>query len=263
MPRMEMPSRTPVSLVLLLCGAVLQAQQPPASVRPALYRFVMIQAAPGKLPDLIELYRQRVPVIVAGGDEAPIFVRHSQGDRWDLLVIFPSGSYTDYYSRERLARREDAAGRSGLDGAAYLKRMYELIAWHEDVFVLGPPVAELRAYLKGTTVAHFEMMQALPGKRDELIAERQMESVFNSLRGRPAMLTFTHDQGAAWDVITLDAWRDWRQYGELQMIPADVSEAAAKKAGFASADAVGTYMRSLISTHHDTLGTILTLIPDP
>lgn len=263
MPWMTMLTRTLGALVLTLGGAVLQAQQPPASARPELYRFVMIQAAPGKLPDLIDIYRQRVPVIVAGGDEAPIFIRHSQGDRWDLLVIFPSGSYTDYYSRDRLARREAAASRSGLDGAAFMKRMYELIAWHEDVFVHGPPLAELRAYLKGTTVAHFEMMQALPGKRDELIAERQMESVYNTNRGRPAMLTFTHDQGAAWDVITLDAWRDWRQYGELQMVPADVSEAAAKKAGFASADAVGTYMRSLISTHHDTLGTILKLIPDP
>lgn len=256
-----MPAKTLVVSVLALCAASAQARQPPAAARPELYRFVMIQAAPGKLPDLIDLYRQRVPVIVAGGDEAPIFVRHSQGDRWDLLVIFPSGSYTDYYSRERIARRDEAARGSGLDGGAYLRRMYELIAWHEDVFVHGPPLAELRAYLTGTTVAHFEMMQALPGKRDELIAERQMESAFNSLRGRPAMLTFTHDQGAAWDVITLDAWRDWRQYGELQMVPADVSEAAAKKAGFASADAVGVYMRSLISTHHDTLGTILTLAP--
>jgi len=258
---MAILTRIPVALVFLLSWSAVQAQQPPVAAPAELYRMVMIQAAPGRLPELIDLYRQRVPVIVAGGDEAPVFVRHSQGDRWDLLVMFPSGSFTDYYSRERIARREAAARTSGLDGAAYLTRMYELIAWHEDVFVQGPPLAELRAYLQGKTLAHFEMMQALPGKRDELIAERRMESVFNTLRGRPGMLTFTHEQGAAWDVITLDAWRDWRQYGELQMTPAEVSEAAAKKAGFASADAVGVYMRSLISTHHDTLGTILSLTP--
>ena len=64
------------------------------------------------------------------------------------------------------------------------------------------------------------MMQALAGKRDELVKERQMESAFNVGRGRPGMLIFTHDQGAAWNMIALDAWRDWRQYGELQMIPA-------------------------------------------
>jgi hypothetical protein len=221
----------------------------------------MVQAAPGKLPDLISLYRQRIPVIAAGGDEQPVLIRHSQGDRWDLLVIYPSGSFSDYYSRERVARREAAAIASGVGSAAFARQFYDLVAWHEDIYVEGPPLAELRAYLKNTSLAHFEMMQALAGKRDELIKERQMENVFNTLRGRPATLIFTHEQGAAWDVITLDAWRDWRQYGELQMIPADVSDAAAKRAGFASADAVGVYMRSLISTHHDTLGPIIPTAP--
>lgn len=254
--------RTFIAAALLALGVARPGAQPTGSApRPELYRFVMIQAAPGKLPDLIELYRQRVPVIVAGGDEAPIFVRHSQGDRWDLLVIFPSGSYADYYSRDRSVKREAAATAAGLGGAVFLTRMYDLIAWHEDVFVEGPPLAELRSHLKGAAVAHLEMMQALPGKRADLIQERHMESAFNVGRGRPGMLVFTHDQGAAWDVITLDAWRDWRQYGEMQMVPPEVSEAAARKAGFASADAVGVYMRSLISTHHDTLGTFLSFTP--
>ena len=101
------------------------------------------------------------------------------------------------------------------------------------------------------------MLQALAGKRDELIKERQMENVFNRERGRGGTLIFVHDQGAAWDVITLGVYRDWRHYGEQENIPADVSLAAAKKAGFASPDAIGPYMRTLISTHRDTLGPIL------
>jgi hypothetical protein len=113
--------------------------------------------------------------------------------------------------------------------------------------------------VKDATLGHLEMLQALAGKRDELIKERQMENAYNVGRGRPATVIFTHEQGAAWDVITLDVWKDWRQYGEMQMIPADVSDAAAKKAGFANADAVGVYMRSLITTHHDTLGPIVSL----
>ena len=79
-----------------------------------LYRFVIIQAAPGKLLDLIELYRSRMPVIAAGGDELPFVVRHSQGDHWDLCVIYPSGSFTEYYGRERVAKRQAAADASGL-----------------------------------------------------------------------------------------------------------------------------------------------------
>jgi len=61
-----------------------------------------------------------------------------------------------------------------------------------------------------------------------------MESAFNVNRGRPRMLVLTHQESAAWDVITLDAWSDWRQHGEAQMAAAGVSDAAAKKAGFVS-----------------------------
>jgi hypothetical protein len=98
------------------------------------------------------------------------------------------------------------------------------------------------------------MMQALPGKREALIEERRMENAFNRGRGRPETIIFTHDQGAAWDVITLAAYRNWRHYAESETIAPELSDAAAKKAGFASADAIGPYMRTLISTHRDTLG---------
>ena len=235
--------------------------QVPMPTRPELYKFVTIQAAPGRLLDLIAAYRERAPVMAASGDEMPIVVRHSQGDRWDLLLIYPTGSFTDYYSKERIAKREAAGAASNMSNAAFQQRLYDLIGWHEDVFVWGPPQAELRAYMQGNTLAHLEMLQAMGGKHDELIKERYMESAFNVGRGRPAMLVFTHEQGAAWDVITLDAWKDWKHYGDLQAVPPDVSEAAAKKAGFASAESVGVYMRSLINTHHDTLGSVVSLTP--
>lgn len=246
---------------LALAWPTLASAQVAMPSRPELYKFVTIQAAPGKLPDLLAAYRQRAPVMASSGDEMPVVVRHSQGDRWDLLVIYPVGSFTEFYGRERVTKREGAGAASGVSNAAFQTKLYELIAWHEDVFVWGPPLAELRAYVQGTTVAHLEMMQAMAGKQDELTKQRYMESAFNVNRGRPQMLVFTHEQGAAWDVITLDAWKDWRQYGEAQMVAADVSDAAARKAGFASADAVGVYMRSLINTHHDTLGSVVSLAP--
>jgi len=253
--------RAVLSLVALALpvGATAQSALP---ARPDLYKFVTIQAAPGELPELLALYRQRAPVMAATGDAAPIVVRHSQGDRWDLLLIYPmGGGFSEFYSPERVAKR-DAAGRaSGVTNAAFQEQLYAHIAWHEDVFVWGPPLAELRSYVAGTTVAHLEMMQARAGQQEALTRERYMESDFNVNRGRPRMLVFTHEQGAAWDVITLDAWKDWRQYGEAQMVPAAVSEAAAKKAGFPSADAVGVTMRRYINTHHDTLGSFVELAP--
>ncbi len=237
--------------------ALATAQAPSAQAPAELYRFVLIQAAPGRLLELIDLYKRRLPVIQAGGDELPIIVRHSQGDRWDLLVIYPSGSFTSYYSAERLSKREAAANASGVSNGEFARQFYNLVAWHEDVYVDGPAVADLRAYLKDAPLVHFEMMQALAGKRDALIDERRRESAFNEQRGRPRSLIFTHEQGAAWDVITLDAYRDWRHYAEQETIPRDVNDAAAKKAGFENADAIGPYMRTLISSHHDTIGTLV------
>jgi hypothetical protein len=259
-------SRTPLAAfacAILLTVAALapaasgQSPAPAADTGSYLYRFVIIQATPGRLLDLIELYRSRMPVIAAGGDELPFIVRHSQGDHWDLCIIYPSGSFTEYYSRESVAKRTAAADASGVPNAEFASRFYSMVAWHEDLYAEGPPLEVFKAHIRGAGLAHFEMLLALAGKRGELIKERQMENAFNRERGRSGTLIFVHDQGAAWDVMTLGVYRDWRHYAEQEAIPAEVSLAAAKKAGFAGADAIGPYMRTLISTHRDTLGPIL------
>lgn len=219
-----------------------------------LYRFVMLQAGPGRLADLIELYRNRAPVIVAGGDEKPYIVRHSQGDHWDLLAILPYGSMTDYHRPERAAGREAAAAASGLTTEGFARRLRDLTLWQEDLYVLGPPIEIFRAFVKEAGLAHFEMIRSLPGKFDDLVEERRMENAFNRERGRDQTLIFVRDQGSDWDVVTLGVYRNWRQYAESELIAPDASEAAAKKAGFAGADSVGLYMRTLMSSHRDTLG---------
>jgi hypothetical protein len=247
-----------LGILTMLPGSVLFAQ---ASQTDELYRFVLVQAAPGKLLDLIDLYRKRIPVIKAGGDEVPFIIRHSQGDRWDLVVIYPSGSFTEYYSKERISRRMEAANASGMSNPEFARKFYELVSWHEDVFMEGPPLAAFRAHVKDMGLLHLEMMQALPGKRDALIEERKMENSYQRERGRPQTLIFIHDQGAAWDVVTLGAYRNWRHYAESETIPQSVSMAAAKKAGFDNPDAIGPFLRTLMSYHHDTLGPPVALDP--
>jgi len=244
-------------MLALLLALTLGRTPLQAAPAPELYRFVLVQAAPGRLLDLIDLYKKRLPVIAAGGDEVPYIVRHSQGDRWDLCVIYPSGSFTSYYSAERVQKRAAAAAASGVSGEQFARQFYDLVAWHEDVFVDGPPLPVFRDYVKDLGLLHLEMFQALAGKRDALIAERGMESAFNRARARPEALLFTHEQGAAWDVITIDGFRNWRHYAESETISVELNESAAKKAGFANADAIGPYLRSLIALHHDTLGTVV------
>jgi hypothetical protein len=235
-------------MFLLLLPLLLMASSSGQAAQPApteLYRFVLVQAAPGRLLELVDLYKSRLPVIAAGGDEPPYIVRHSQGDRWDLAIIYPSGSFTSYYSADRVRQRNAAAEKSGVSNAEFARKFYDLVAWHEDVYVEGPALAVFRDYVKDLGLVHFEMFQALAGKRDALIEERRMETAFNVARSRPGALIFTHEQGAAWDVITLDGYRNWRHYAESDTIAPEVSDAAAN----------GPYMRSLISLHHDTIGT--------
>jgi len=246
---------TAISLVLAVgIAASGRDQQAKDQSLTELYRFEMVQAAPGRLLELIELYKRRAPGVGAGGDEMPIITRHSQGDHWDLLAIYPMGSFTAYYSPERVAKRRAAIEASHKTTAAYAGQFYDLVAWHQEEYVNGPPIGVLRSHVQGAGLVHFEMMQALAGKRDSLIEERKMENAFNRERGRGETLIFVHEQGAPWDVITIGVYRNWRQYAESDGIAAEVSDAAARKAGFANADAVGPYMRSLISTHRDTLG---------
>jgi hypothetical protein len=242
---------------LLVFAPVMSATAQPAPGHEGrhLYRLEILQAAPGRLLELIDAARQRGVLATRAGDEAPVIARHSQGDHWDLVLIWPMGEWGAYYDASKVARRESAAGRTGLPTMQEAEsRMVPLVAWHEDLYVRGPGVDALRAHVKDANLLHFEMMQALPAKRDALVEERRMENAFNRNRGRGETLIFVRDAGAAWDVVTVAAYRNWRHYAESELISLEDNDAAAKKAGFPNADGVGPYMRTLISTHRDTLG---------
>jgi hypothetical protein len=176
-------------------------------------------------------------------------MRHSQGDRWDLLLLSPIGTYSDYYSAERVARRERAARSS----QSILEKIRDSTAWQEDVFVAGPPLPEVRGRFAGAGFFHVEMFHALPGKRSDLSREREMENAYLKTLGRPQNLIFVRDQGAAWDLFTIGFYRDLKHYAESADIPEASQEAAARAAGFESARQIGPYLRALIASHHDTL----------
>jgi hypothetical protein len=217
-----------------------------------LYKTTLVQAAPGKLKELIELYKQKAAADSQIGEPAAFWMRHSQGDHWDLLLLTPVGSYADYFKAERIARRTGAETKSG-----WKERSLALIAWQEDVYVTGPPLEELRKALAGNTFFHVEMFHALAGKHAELRREREMENAYLKTLGRPRNFIFARDQGAAWDLFTLGVYRDLKHYAESADIPEAQQEAAARAAGFASASDIGPYLRALISSHHDTLASAI------
>jgi hypothetical protein len=231
------------ALILSLCGSAIPAS---AAENPFLYKVTLVQAAPGKLLELIDLYKAKGAACQSAGDEAPLWMRHSQGDHWDLMVLFPMGSYSDFYQSQRVQKRSQIE-------QAFRERMREDITWQEDLFVYGPPLADLRKGFAEGTFFHVEMFESLPGKFADLYKEREMENAYSKTLRQPQNFIFVRDQGAAWDIFTIGIYRDLKHYAEGTPLSSAEQEAAAKAAGFESPSQIGPYLRRFIRTHHDTL----------
>ncbi|HEU0175540.1 MAG TPA: hypothetical protein VFV58_14865 [Blastocatellia bacterium] len=230
-----------LTALIILLAATARAAEPAY-----LYEAKFVQAAPGKLLELIDLYKKRAPGYAASGDEAPLIIRHSQGDKWDLMLLLPVGSYSEYYQSDRVMKRKQVERQ-------FAAKLEELIAWQEDLFVQGPPLADLKAAIPQAGFFHMEIFISLPGKHAELYKEREMENAYLRKLKRPGNFIFVRDQGASWDLFTLGLYRDLKHYAESADIAEKDQEEAARAAGFESARHIGPYLRSLILQHHDTL----------
>lgn len=232
--------------MLILCLLACSAIPVLAADNPYLYKVTLVQAAPGKLVELIDLYKARSAAAQSAGDEAPLWMRHSQGDHWDLMVIFPMGNYADFYQGQRVQKRNQVE-------QGFRDRMRDDIAWQEDLFAYGPPVADLRKGFAEGAFFHVEMFESLPGKFTDLYKEREMENAYSKALKQPQNFIFVRDQGAAWDIFTIGIYRDLKHYAEGTPLSPAEQEAAAKSAGFESPSQIGPYLRRFIRTHHDTL----------
>ena len=243
------------ALAAALSMAASEVTGPPPSTRPVyLYKTTFVRAAPGKLLDLIALFRDNMAVVEASGDARPFWWRHTQGDQWDLMLLVPMESYTEYYAKSRVARRKKAADASGLSQEQFARKLDACSSWREDVFVLGPPVEFVKKAFEGTAYYHIEIFVSLPGKQEELFKEREMENVYGVETGRPYNMIFVRDQGAGWDIYTLGCYRDIKHWAVNDGVTKEQREAAARKAGFNSPEEIGPYMRTLIDMHRDTMG---------
>lgn len=213
------------------------------------YKTVLLRAAPGKLLPLIDSLKADMQKHADYGLEKPYLLRHNQGDQWDLLLLIPVGSLETYYKSENVAKRNASFTFDKPFGDPF----YDFIAFHEEMLVNGPPLAELQQRFDAAGYFHVEMFIALPGKQSELLQQRQMENVYLKAIGRKPNLIFTGPGGAKWDLFTIGCYRDLKHFAESADIPAEVEEKAALQAGFKGANFIGSYLRELIDEHHDTL----------
>ena len=243
-----------IFLVLMALAAPVRSPAPvgdlplpaPSSQLSATYRAHFLRAAPGHLTELIELYRGRIEMLTAAGEAPGVFMRHSQGDQWDLMVLSPIGSLAAYFSEERAER---------LDRAGFEARLRAITAWQEELFVAGPPADTLAVRNAEAGFYHVEVFRALPGKYQELVRQREMENTYYHATERDGNLIFTRLAGSAWDCFTIGFYRDIEHFVETPDLPPEAFEQAAVDAGFESRGTIGTYLRTLIDEHHDTLAT--------
>jgi len=218
-----------------------------------LYRVTLLRAAPGRLLDLIELLKEERDLLADIEEPMPFWMRHTQGDQWDLMVLYPMRSFHEYYEPERTTRRNEYGVWKGL---SYEQLQFEaglLTSYREEVFVRGPGPEMLEEAFSRNAFYHAEMFVALPGRRARLLEERRMENRFLRTLGRPENLIFVREAGGPWDSFTLGFYRNLQHYAEVSELRSDDEEMAARAAGFEGADRIGNYLRSLILYHHDTL----------
>jgi hypothetical protein len=216
-----------------------------------LYKVTTIRAATGALADLLDWEAQLKAsrYYDEAGQERPLLMRHSQGDQWDLLVIVPMQSWTDYHSQAATQKRSTAAAKH----ADLIAAGQRLFAFYEDHFAYGPSWPALKTAYAANSFYHIEMFEAAPGKANELLEQRRMENTYLARTGQIPNMIFRRAAGSDVDIFTIGFHRNFEAFAAPADVTIEEKERAAKAAGFKGLADISFYLRSLISGHHDTL----------
>lgn len=229
--------------LLILLSQSIQAQD-------YIYETITIRAKPGKLLELIDHIKYDIANHEEYGIEKPYLMRHSQGDHWDLLLMIPVGeNMSSFFNYENVSKRSTSRTLNQKYGSDY----YKLVSYQEELFVWGPSLRVFKEQFDNFDYYHVEMFIALAGKQQELLKEREMENVYLREINRGENLIFTKIMGSEIDIFTLGFYRDIKHFAESADIPLEVEDEAAKVAGFEGVNYIGSYLRSLLLKHNDTL----------
>jgi len=216
-----------------------------------LYKVSTVRAAPGSLSDLLDWTAtlRDSDYFEDSGEEPPFLMRHSQGDQWDLMFIVPMESWTAYHSERATQMRSSATSAH----VQLLGSGDSLIAFDEDHFAYGPPLSVVKAAYDDNSFFHIEMFVAAPGKAGELLGQRRMENVYLRTTGQTPNMIFRRAAGSDVDVFTIGFHKSLEAFAAPASASDEEKEAAAVDAGFKDRSDLSFYLRSLISSHHDTL----------
>ncbi|MFT4604213.1 MAG: hypothetical protein ACI9W4_000942 [Rhodothermales bacterium] len=222
-----------LSLALATCSVSAGAQPWEGET---LYRVVLAQASPGDYAEVMADWSARIGNWPERDPSKPMWMRHSQGDWWDFMFIFPVDESESIANSPANVFGEDPR-----------------ISRAEDLWVVGAGIDVLRGAMEGASLYHIEMFRALPGMRDDLMAQRRMENEYLIRIDRPQNFIMRRVAGIAIDAFTLGCHPDLEQFAVSGQVSSQVDDAAARAAGFAGVSDISPWLRSLIAKHHDTL----------
>jgi hypothetical protein len=217
-----------------------------------LYNVSMLRAAPGHYNDLVSALEESFELAREAGDAAPFFMRHSQGDQWDFMLIYPMDEVATYHSEDRTARR-DAVWLSAR-GRALTARLSQNTSYRENWFSRSVDLEEMTSRFAGMGFYHIEMFAGIAGKREELLEQRRMENRYYTHLDRQLNVLFVRASGSNWDAMTIGFYESLQSYAAAGTRYSQAEqEEAALAAGFDGVSHISPYLRSLLSYHHDTL----------
>ena len=216
----------------------------------------MLRAAPGQFVDLMAALRESFALDRETGDRPPFWIRHSQGDQWDFMLIYPMGGFSSFHDADRVGQR--AAVWEGRRGKALATRLAAATSYHEEWFARSVGIDEMTRRFDGMEFFHVEMFAGLPGKRAELFEQRRMENrYYEHLGGQQQNLLFIREAGSNWDAMTIGFYENLQAFAAAgAQHSTEQQEAAARAAGFDGVGAISPYLRSLLAYHHDTLAVL-------
>ncbi len=213
-----------------------------------LYKVTLLRANPGSLLHLIDSINRDIGSYESYLNHKPYLLRHSQGDHWDLMLIYPIESLEAYFDDTSIQTRRTSFTLEQPYGDAY----YQLVSFQEEAIVAGPPTKDFSQMCESYDLFHIEIFTSLAGKQNELLNQRKAENVFYAgIDHRPNFI-FTRVFGPSWDNFTLGFYKDLHDFAG-PTISFERENKAAISAGFEGVNYIGSYLRSLILEHHDTL----------
>lgn len=212
------------------------------------YKVTLLRAKPGDLLEVIDVIKEDIANHETYGIEKPYLLRHSQGDHWDLMLIYPIEGLSSYFSEDYMSKRRSS---NSLE-KAYGDDFFDLVSFQEEAIVEGPDKEAFTKWFEAYSFYHIEIFTALAGKQEELLKQRQDENVFYENMDRRPNFIFTRVFGPSWDIFTIGAYDSLKDYADAGL-SVEEEDQAAKDAGFKGINYIGSYLRTLLLKHNDTL----------